>query len=78
MTSLPVTGLGVWKIDKDKTANIVYSYLLEGGRHIDSACDYGNELQGKIMYSCFRSFVFEQTNQDLMTYVIVSLALFIS
>jgi len=40
---MPVIGLGLWKIDKPQVANVVYEAIRTGYRHLDSACDYGNE-----------------------------------
>lgn len=42
---MPVIGLGLWKIDKDKVADAVVEAIRAGYRHLDSACDYGNEKQ---------------------------------
>lgn len=42
---LPSVGLGLWKIDNDKTADMVYTAIEAGYRHLDAACDYGNELE---------------------------------
>ncbi len=38
-------GLGLWKIDNSTTASVVESAIGLGYRHLDSACDYGNEVQ---------------------------------
>ncbi|MEO0574565.1 MAG: aldo/keto reductase [Pseudomonadota bacterium] len=38
-------GLGLWKIDQEQTASVVRDAIEIGYRHIDSAADYGNELQ---------------------------------
>ena len=38
-------GLGLWKIAKDQCAETVYSAIELGYRHLDSACDYGNEVE---------------------------------
>ena len=50
--AIPVLGYGCWKVDKAKAADIVESAIRMGYRHIDGACDYGNE---KEVYdsSCF-------------------------
>lgn len=40
---MPVLGLGLWKIDKDRVADVVVAAIKAGYRHLDSACDYGNE-----------------------------------
>ena len=36
-------GLGTWKIPLEKTESVVYNAIKRGIRHIDCACDYGNE-----------------------------------
>lgn len=43
--SIPSVGLGLWKIAKEETAAAVENAIQIGYRHIDAACDYGNELQ---------------------------------
>ncbi len=43
--ALPSVGLGLWKIEPSQTADMVRSAIEAGYRHIDAACDYGNELQ---------------------------------
>ena len=42
---MPAIGLGLWKIARDDTAEMVRSAIAEGYRHLDSAADYGNEAQ---------------------------------
>ncbi len=42
---VPSVGLGLWKIDTADTAGVVRSAIDIGYRHIDAACDYGNEVQ---------------------------------
>lgn len=43
---IPLFGLGTWKIPKEKSQEIVYHAIKECGiRHIDCACDYGNEIE---------------------------------
>lgn len=42
---LPSVGLGLWKIDTSHTAEMVRAAIAAGYRHIDAACDYGNERQ---------------------------------
>jgi D-xylose reductase len=37
-------GLGTWKIPKEIAAELVYDSIKVGVRHIDCACDYGNEV----------------------------------
>lgn len=43
--SLPSIGLGLWKIPKEDAANAVVEAIRVGYRHLDSACDYGNEVE---------------------------------
>lgn len=40
---MPTVGFGLWKISSDDCANSVYEAIKVGYRHLDSACDYGNE-----------------------------------
>ena len=42
---IPAVGLGLWKIDGDSTAEAVRNAIEIGYRHIDAACDYGNESE---------------------------------
>lgn len=42
---LPSVGLGLWKIAPQDCAAMVRSAIEFGYRHLDSACDYGNETQ---------------------------------
>ena len=42
---MPAIGLGLWKIARDDTAEMVCSAIAEGYRHLDSAADYGNEAE---------------------------------
>ena len=44
-SEMPAVGLGTWKIAKEDTARSVYEAIEVGYRHIDSACDYGNEAE---------------------------------
>jgi len=41
----PAVGLGLWKIDGAAVADLVYEAVRLGYRHLDSACDYGNEAE---------------------------------
>ena len=45
MDEKPRIGLGLWKISKDVCADVVYNAIKLGYRHLDSACDYGNEVE---------------------------------
>ncbi|WP_406695954.1 aldo/keto reductase [Singulisphaera sp. Ch08] len=42
---MPLIGLGLWKIDRADAARAVREALRSGYRHLDSACDYGNEAE---------------------------------
>lgn len=42
---MPLVGLGLWKISGDSAPGVVREALQAGYRHLDSACDYGNEKQ---------------------------------
>jgi D-xylose reductase len=43
--TMPKVGFGLWKISQDICADAVYNAIKAGYRHLDSACDYGNEVQ---------------------------------
>lgn len=42
---MPAVGLGLWKIDRSDTATVVRDAIDVGYRHLDCACDYGNEVE---------------------------------
>lgn len=42
-TPFPALGLGTWKIPLERTPDIVNAAVQLGYRHLDCACDYGNE-----------------------------------
>jgi D-xylose reductase len=42
---LPAVGLGLWKIPRTQTAELVRTAVRTGYRHFDAACDYGNEAE---------------------------------
>jgi len=42
---LPSVGLGFWKIANSDAAEMVYQAVRAGYRHLDCACDYGNERE---------------------------------
>lgn len=44
-TNLPKVGLGLWKVPNEDAAQTVYDAIAMGYRHLDSACDYGNEVE---------------------------------
>lgn len=51
---MPSVGLGVWKIAPQQTANVVREAIETGYRHLDCACDYGNEAEvGQGLQSVF-------------------------
>ncbi|MEH6910878.1 MAG: aldo/keto reductase [Oceanicoccus sp.] len=41
----PEIGLGLWKVPNSQCAEVVYNAIKVGYRHLDSACDYGNEVE---------------------------------
>ena len=41
----PAAGCGWWKVPKDVCADVVFEAIKAGYRHLDSACDYGNEVE---------------------------------
>jgi D-xylose reductase len=43
--AMPALGLGTWKIPKDVCAETVHTAIAAGYRHLDCACDYGNEVE---------------------------------
>jgi len=45
MKAMPKVGLGLWKLPSDRCADVVHEAIRIGYRHLDSACDYGNEVQ---------------------------------
>ena len=42
---IPSVGFGMWKIAEEECADSVYNAIKLGYRHLDSASDYGNEVQ---------------------------------
>src|SRR5258707_1211703 len=40
---IPAVGLGLWKVPRPATADLVRRAIRTGYRHLDCACDYGNE-----------------------------------
>ena len=40
---VPLVGLGLWKIANEDAPRMVEQAIDAGYRHLDSACDYGNE-----------------------------------
>ena len=42
---MPSVGLGLWKIKKRQTSQVVQQAIKIGYRHLDSAADYGNEME---------------------------------
>ena len=44
-SKMPSVGLGLWKLDQSEAADIIVDGIKSGYRHLDSAADYGNEIQ---------------------------------
>jgi diketogulonate reductase-like aldo/keto reductase len=42
---LPAVGLGFWKVPRENAAELVVEAIRAGYRHLDCACDYGNEAE---------------------------------
>ncbi len=42
---LPAVGFGFWKVDRPVAADVAHQAIQAGYRHLDCACDYGNELE---------------------------------
>lgn len=45
MNAMPEVGLGLWKVPKPDAAELVRTAVRAGYRHLDCACDYGNEAE---------------------------------
>ena len=45
---IPAVGFGCWKVDKGKAESLIETVIKTGYRHIDGACDYGNEREERI------------------------------
>ncbi|MEM8984363.1 MAG: aldo/keto reductase [Pseudomonadota bacterium] len=44
-STMPAVGFGLWKIEPAATAPMVEAAISAGYRHLDCACDYGNEVE---------------------------------
>ena len=42
---LPSVGFGFWKVDRPLAADVAHQAIQVGYRHLDCACDYGNEIE---------------------------------
>ncbi len=42
---LPAVGMGFWKVGRDVATEVTQQAIASGYRHLDSACDYGNEAE---------------------------------
>ena len=43
--AMPAVGLGLWKVPREDASAVVQGAIAAGYRHLDSACDYGNEAE---------------------------------
>ena len=52
---IPAVGYGCWKVPRDRATELVEGVIRAGYRHIDGACDYGNEkeVSGSLIRSEF-------------------------
>jgi D-xylose reductase len=46
--ALPSVGLGLWKIPPAEVGGLIEEAVRVGYRHLDSACDYGNEVEAGV------------------------------
>lgn len=44
-SELPCIGFGFWKVDRPRAAEVARQAIRVGYRHLDCACDYGNEAE---------------------------------
>lgn len=42
---IPAIGMGLWKIERSQASELVQQAIGMGYRHLDAACDYGNEAE---------------------------------
>jgi diketogulonate reductase-like aldo/keto reductase len=42
---MPIVGMGLWKVSQAESVGLVQAALRAGYRHLDCACDHGNEPQ---------------------------------
>ena len=42
---IPAVGYGCWKVPKDRATELIEEVIRAGYRHLDGACDYGNEKE---------------------------------
>lgn len=58
---LPKVGFGFWKVEKERTAQVCRQAIEVGYRHLDCACDYGNEREvGQGIASAIRNGLVER------------------
>ncbi len=43
--ALPAVGFGFWKVERADAADVAQQAIAAGYRHLDCACDYGNEIE---------------------------------
>ena len=43
--AMPSVGFGFWKVEKAIAADVAQQAIAAGYRHLDCACDYGNEVE---------------------------------
>ena len=42
---MPLIGFGTWKLDKEKSVDVIYNAIKMGYRHIDCAAVYCNQVE---------------------------------
>ena len=47
---IPAVGYGCWKVPKDRATELIEGVIRAGYRHLDGACDYGNEKEVRKNY----------------------------
>ena len=49
LSTMPVVGYGLWKVEKGSCSSLVKKVLMHGYRHLDCASNYGNEKEVEII-----------------------------
>jgi hypothetical protein len=66
--AMPTLGLGTWKLEKTTCARTVVDALKLGYRHLDCACDYGNEREvGKGIFLAIKEGIIASRQEVFVT-----------